>query len=181
MPLIQGSVDKTAIIVGDWSEIAIEYPPGSDSWLYIGSAKEGALEVSKEIYDHYSNAFPRIVDLRIPIKTGMKFTAQLEEIHAENIKLIVGQDPTDSNSYVYLGALNIPIFFKFRARRERNSDAQVITVVFWKAMSSGLFQLGGGDEAIKSPVEFVALDDASGDYGGSSSAPLGYIHIPAKA
>lgn len=180
MALTEGTIDKQAIIVGDWSELSIEYPIASDNWLYIGNAPEGALEVSQETYDHISTAFPRRIDLRIPVRADMKFMAQLEEIHAENIRLILGQAPNVSDAYVYIGALSVPQYFKFRAKRLRNSDAAEITVVFWKAVSSGLLQLAGGDEAIASPIEVVALDDSSGDYGGSSSAPLGYINLPAK-
>ena len=180
MALQEGSVDLSSIIVGDWSELAIEFPAGSDNWLLIGNAPEGVLEVSQEIYDHISTAFPRKTDLRIVVKSDMKFTAQLEEVYAENIRLILGQAPNVSESYVYVGALSTPQYFKFRAKRRRNSDAQEISVIFWKAMSSGLLQLGGGDEAVSSPVEFVALDDSAGDYGGSSTAPLGYIHLPVK-
>jgi len=181
MALTEGSIDKSSIMVGDWSEVAVEYPIGSDIWLLLGNAPEGALEISKEIYDHVSTAFPRTVDLRIPIKTEMKFTAQLEEIYAQNIRLILGQEPDDSSSYIYIGALATSRFVKFRARRTRVSDGAVITVVFWKASTSGLLQLGGADEAISSPVEFVALDDRAGDYSGTLEAPLGYLHIPAKA
>lgn len=180
MALTEGTVDLTSIIVGDWSEIAIEFPPDSDNWLLIGNAPEGVLEITKEIYDHISTAFPRRVDLRVPVKADMKFTAQIEEIHAENIRLILGQAPNVSEAYVYVGALVTPQYFKFRAKRRRNSDLAEIIVVFWKAVSSGLLQLGGGDEAISSPIEIVALDDSGGDYGGSSSAPLGYINLPVK-
>lgn len=180
MALTEGTVDKNSILVGDWSELSVEYPIGSDTWLYIGNAPEGALEVSQEVYDHVSTAFPRKVDLRVPVRTDMKFTAQLEEIHAENIRLILGQAPNISENYIYVGALSTPKYFKFRAQRVRISDAVEITVVFWKAVSSGLLQLAGGDEAIASPVEIVALDDSSGDYGGSSVAPLGYIVVPVK-
>jgi hypothetical protein len=180
MALSEGTIDLKSIIVGDWSELAVEFPIGSNNWLYIGNAPEGVLEVSQEIYDHVSTAFPRRVDLRIPVRADMKFTAQLEEIHAENVRLILGQDPSVSDAYVYVGALSVPQYFKFRAKRRRNSDLAEITVVFWKAVSSGLLQLAGGDEAIASPVEFVALDDSGGDYGGSSTAPLGYINLPPK-
>lgn len=181
MALTEGTIDKTSIMLGDWSEVSVEYPVGSDNWLLVGSAKEGALEVSKEIYDHIGTSFPRTVDLRIPIRTDMKFTAVLEEIYAQNIRLILGQDPSIAESYIYVGALATSLFVKFRARRVRVSDGVTITVVFWKANTSGLLQLGGGDEAIGSPVEFVALDDREGAYGGSVTAPLGYLHIPAKA
>jgi hypothetical protein len=181
MPLTEGTVDVSAILVGDWSELAVEFPAESGTFLYIGNTPEGVLEVGQEIYDHEGTNFPRRIDLRVPVRTSMQFTGQIEEIHAENVRLILGQDPSDSNPYVYAGAFQVPQVFKFRARRQRISDGQIITAVFWKASSSGLFQLGGGDEAIQSPLEVIALDDAAGNYGGSSEAPLGYIHIPAKA
>jgi hypothetical protein len=181
MALTEGTVDKSSIMVGDWSEVAVEYPIGSNNWLLVGNAPEAAFEVTKEIYDHISTAFPRTVDLRIPVRTDMKFTAQLEEIYAQNIRLILGQDPSNANPYVYIGALANSLFVTFRARRVRVSDGQIITVLFWKANTSGLLQLGGGDEAISSPVEFMALDDREGSYGGSTAAPLGYVHVPPKA
>jgi len=180
MALTEGTIDKNSILVGDWSELAVEFPIGSDNWYLIGNAPEGALEVSKENYDHSGTSFPRTIDLRIPIRTDMKFSAVLEEIYSQNVRLILGQDPSDSSSYIYIGALATSLFVKFRARRVRVSDGQVITAVFWKANTSGLLQLGGGDEAVGSPIEFQALDDRSGDYGGTAQAPLGYLHIPEK-
>jgi len=181
MALTEGSVDKNSIMVGDWSEVSVEYPIGSDNWLLVGNAPEGALEISKENFDHVGTSFPRTIDLRIPIRVDMKFTAVLEEIYSQNIRLILGQDPSDASSYIYVGALAQSLFVKFRARRVRVSDGQIITVVFWKANTSGLLQLGGGDEAISSPVEFQALDDREGAYGGSADAPLGYLYVPPKS
>jgi hypothetical protein len=181
MALTEGTIDKSSILVGDWSEISVEYPIGSDTWLLIGNAPEGVLSATQEIYDHVSTAFPRRVDLRVPTRADLKFNAQIEEINVENIRLILGQDPSDSSTYIYMGAISVPQFFKFRAKRVRRSDLAEITVVFWKAVSSGLFELGGGDEAVSSPIEIVALDDSAGDYGGSSTAPLGYMVAVPKA
>jgi len=117
----------------------------------------------------------------VPIRTGMKFTGRIEEIHVENLRLVLGMDPTNVNNYVYVGALTTPTYFTFRAQRQRNSDAQEITFKMFKAQSSGLMQIAGGDEAISTPIEIIALDDAAGNYGGSDAAPLGYIYLPAKA
>lgn len=180
MALTEGTIDKNSIMLGDWSEIAVEYPINSDIWLLLGNAPEGALEVSKEIYDHVGTSFPRTIDLRIPIRTDMKFTAVLEEIYTQNIKLILGMAPNSVDPYTYIGAMVQTTYVKFRAKRIRVSDGVELTVMFWKASTAGLLQLGAGDEAISSPVEFQALDDREGAYGGSSIAPLGYIHIPPK-
>jgi len=181
MALTEGTVDSSALIVGDWSEISIEYPAQSGTWLYVGNCPEGVCEVSKEDYQHEGTNFPRKVDLVVPIRTGMKFTGRIEEIHVENLRLVLGMDPTNVNNYVYVGALTTPTYFTFRAQRQRNSDAQEITFKMFKAQSSGLMQIAGGDEAISTPIEIIALDDAAGNYGGSDAAPLGYIYLPAKA
>lgn len=178
--LTEGTVDTNAIIVGDWTELAVEYPIDSDTWLLLGNAPEGVLEIAKEDYLHVSTSFPRKTDLIVPIRIDMKFSARIEELHAENLRTIMGLAPNNSNEYVYIGALSTPTYFKFRARRNRTSDLQTITAVFWKAQSTGLLQIAGGDEAVSSPIEIMAVDDSAGAYGGSSSAPLGYIHIPAK-
>jgi len=180
MAITEGSIDLNAILVGDWSELSVEFPAESGTWLFIGSTKNGMLSVTQEIYDHISSAFPRKVDLRVPTRADMKFNADIEEIHAQNVRLILGQAPDDDNSYVYVGALSVPQYFKFRAKRVRLSDQVEITVVFWKAVSAGLLELAGGDEAVASPIEIAALDDSAGDYGGSSTAPLGYINISPK-
>jgi hypothetical protein len=189
MALTEGLVDKNAIIVGDWSEISIEFPAGSGTWYYIGNCPEGVLEISKDLYQHVSTSFPRKTDLVIPVKTGMKFTGRLEEIYVQNIRLAMGMNPTDSDTYVYIGALTTPTYFKFRARRARNSDGSYLTAVFWKAQSAGLMQLGGADEAVGTPIEVEALDDSTSagvtdpdndKYGGSSTSPLGYLVVPAK-
>jgi hypothetical protein len=45
-------------------------------------------------------------------------------------------------------------------------------------MTRNLFSLGSGDEAMGSPMEVDALDDTDGDYGGSSTSPIGWLWVP---
>lgn len=174
----EGGVDTAAYLVGSWSEVIAEV--GANDYQ-IGNVPEGVLEVSKEYYTHESTAFPRTADLVIPIRTGMKFTGTVEEVHNQNVSWLLGQTlATGNQNYIYVGALAQSYFFTFRGRRTRVSDGQVIEFAIWKAMVSSLFSLGSGDEAQGSPVEVTGLDDTDGDYGGSSSAPIGYIWVPDK-
>jgi hypothetical protein len=181
MALAEGTNDVTSIVVGSWSEIMVEFPALSGTWLPLGNCPNGVVEISKEDYLHEGTGFPRKTDLVVPIRAGMKFTGEIQEINAENVRTILGMDPSDANPYIYAGALSTPTYFTFRAKRARNSDAVEITFKIFKAQASGLFTLGEADEAISSPIEIIAVDDTAGAYGGSAEAPLGYLWIPARA
>jgi len=47
-------------------------------------------------------------------------------------------------------------------------------------MTRNLFSLGSGDDAQGSPLEVEGLDDSDGNYGGSSTSPIGWLWVPNK-
>lgn len=177
MPLKCGTVDENAIFIGEWEEIviirgAVEY--------YVGSVPGGQLEIGHEFYDHWSTCYPRKKDIRIPVNTHMKFTGNLEELHNDNIKLLLGQDPSTCEHYIYIGALRTIDYVSVRGRRRRQSDAFPLEFYIYKTNATSLLQIGSSAEAISTPIEFEALDDSDGDYGGSCDAPLGYLYVPCR-
>jgi len=174
----EGGVDVSAYLVGSWSEVIAEV--GAVDYQ-IGNVPEGVLEISREYYTHEDTSFPRKVDLVVPVRTGMKFTGTVEEIHNQNVSWLLGQTLAIGNqNYIYIGSLATSYFFTFRGKRTRISDGLTIEFAMWKCLVSSLFSLGSGDDAQGSPVEITGLDDTDGDYGGSASAPIGYIWVPDK-
>lgn len=172
-----GTIDENAIMLGDWEEIVVIRGGVSH---FIGSVKEGMLEIPKEFYDHISTCWPRKKDLRLPVSIGMKFSGKLEEINSDNLKILLGQDPTTCEHYIYIGALSAIDYVSVRGRRRRQSDLFPMEFYIYKTNATSLVQLGSAAEAISTPVEFEALDDSDGDYGGSCAAPLGYLYVPCK-
>jgi len=173
----QGGIDESAYVVGHWSEILATPCGGSD--YHVGNCPDGTLEVSREYYTHEDTSLPRKVDIVVPIRTGMKFTGVVEEIHRRNISWLLGQSLAPTSSYIYVGAMGPAYFFTLRGRRHRPADNIALEFCMWKCMVSSLFSLGSGDEAQGSPLEVTALDDTDGDCGGSATGPLGYLWAPA--
>ncbi len=175
----QGSVDVDSILVGDWVELlavisAIDYQ--------IGNVPNGVLEVGREYYKHEDTQWPRKMDKIFPIRTSFKFSGVVEEMHAQNISMLLGQTPNVGNTnYLYIGVLSAPVYFTLRGRRIRDADSFQIEFAIWKCNVTSLFQLGGADEAVSSPFEAEGLDDTAGGYGGSATQPLGFIYVPTKA
>lgn len=174
----EGGVDTSAYLVGSWSEVIAT---ASLVDYQIGNVPEGVLEVSREYYMHEDTSFPRKTDLVVPVRTGMKFTGAVEEIHGQNVSWLIGQTLATSANYIYVGALATSYYFTFRGRRTRVSDNVTVEFAMWKCLVSSLFSLGSGDEAQGSPLEVTGLNDVDGDHGGSATAPIGYIWVPDKA
>ena len=175
----KGGVDISAYLLGDWSEIIAI---ASNLNYSLGNCPEGALEISREFYRHEDTQFPRKVDLVIPVRVGMKFTGRLEEIHNQNVSLLLGQTlAVEPQNYIYVGVLAQSYFFSLRGMRERVSDGVALEFRIHKCIQSALFSLGGGDETQSSPLECEGLDDTAGGYGGSAAMPLGWIYVPSVA
>lgn len=174
----EGGVDTSSYLVGSWSELVGAI---GANYYYIGNCPEGTLEISREYYTHEDTSFPRKVDLVVAVRAGMKFSGTVEEIHKQNVSWLLGQSfAPGAVDYLYVGALETSYFFTFRGRRMRVSDEVAIEFGIWKAMVSSVFSLASGDETQGSPLEVTGLDDSDGDYGGSSTKPIGYIYVPAK-
>lgn len=173
----KGSVDVASILVGDWIELVAV---ASSVNYSLGNIREGALEVSREYYMHEDSQFPRLADKVFVVRAGFRFTGQIEELHAQNISLLIGQTLAVGNTnYLYPGVLSAPSYFTLRGRRIRDDSFQMEFAI-WKCLQMAAFQLAGGDEAVASPFEAQGLDDSAGGYGGSSSIPLGFIYAPSK-
>ena len=62
--------------------------------------------------------------------------------------------------------------------KRKRCDGTVMEAVLWKTVGSGALSIGGDAAVIGTPIEFNALDDSNGDFGGGATAPLGYIYAP---
>lgn len=171
----EGTYDESALIVGSWSELvavktAVDYP--------IGNVKEGVLEIGREYYEHVDSSFPRKTDVVFCTRVWMKFTGTVEEIHKQNVSMLVGGVLNPTSNYVYIGPMVQPNFFTLYGKRVRNSDGVTIEFRMHKCMTRNMFSLGSGDEAMGSPLEAEGLDDTDGDYGGSATSPIGWLWVP---
>lgn len=178
------SLDKAAnLFYGDWSHVeVVQDPTGVATSYYLGLVTEGVLEISREDAEVLGTTFPRRVEVIVPQRVGMRFSGQMNELHKQNLHLLLGNLPGEASQYLYPGAQcpDESRFVRFVARRIR-CDAFVMEVVFWKAQSNGLISIGSGDPVAATPMEISALDDVNGDFGGSTTAPLGYLYTPDPA
>jgi hypothetical protein len=171
----EGTYDETALLVGSWSELlAVK----SSTDYHIGNVREGVLEIGREFYEHVDSSFPRKTDLVVATKVWMKFTGTVEEIHKQNVSMLAGGVLNPVSNYIYIGPLQMVNFFTLYGKRIRISDGVVIEFRMHKCMTRNLFSLGSGDDAQGSPMEVDALDDTDGDYGGSSTSPIGWLWVP---
>lgn len=175
------SLDKAAnLFYGFWSHAeVVQDPLGVATSYYLGLVQEGVLEISREDAEVLGTTFPQRQEVIVPQRAGMKFSGTMAELHKRNLHLLLGNLPGTSSNYLYPGAAcpDETRFVRFIARRIR-CDNFVMEVLFWKAQSNGLISIGGGDPIAGSPMEISALDDVNGDFGGSTTAPLGYLYAP---
>ena len=189
------SVGSTSnLFQGYWSHVEFRkggYAQGTTKYnaankdVYLGVVQEGVLEVSREDNEYMGTTFPRVIELLSPAQVGMKFSGEVGELHKTNLRLMVGEDleATGENSkFIYPGAgcAFDDVFGSLRCLRKR-CDGFIMETVLFKTIGSGGFSIGGAAEVISSAIEFNALDDANGEYGGSSTAPLGWIYAPDPA
>ena len=154
--------------------------------MYLGVVPEGALEISREDTEFLGTNFPQTVELLTPSQVGMKFSGQIAEMHKLNLHLAIGDDPYEDNGgvpanasqFIYPAAsCNATSFVSVRALRKR-WDRFIMDMVIWKARNAAPLTIAGGTEVLSTPIEFNALDDNNGEYGGSTEAPLGYLYAP---
>ena len=177
----QGTISTDNFFLGFWSKISFtEDPLIPGTTFLLGSVQEGVFEVSREDVEHLSTLFPRTVDFISPAQVGMTFTGQMEELHRNNLRLALGQLPATTTNYIYPAAdcTAENQFGQLKLERIRCQDDFVMVVVFFKTSGSGAVSIGGEAAVINTPVEFKALDDNQGDFGGTPEAPLGYIYAP---
>jgi hypothetical protein len=168
--------------LGDWSNC--EAAPFGGAAIYLGMVKEGVLELSREDAEYMNTGFPQKLALMIPQRAGMKFSGRMDELHKVNLGLLVGNITTQSSRYIYPGTQCAydATYFTFWARRRR-CDGAVLEAKFFKSLASGMVQIGSGNDAgvAGTPFEVNALDDSNGDFGGTTSAPLGWLYAPDAA
>lgn len=184
----QSVLSTSNLFQGFWSHVDVK-KGGFDSAgsaydatapiMYLGVVPEGALEISREDTEFMGTNFPQTVELLTPSQVGMKFSGEIAELHKLNLHLAIGDDPYDADdNYIYPAAsCATDSFVSVRALRKR-CDGFIMDMVIWKARSSAALTIGGGTEVLTSPIEFNALDDQGGEFGGDTQAPLGYLYAP---
>ena len=177
----QSVLSTSNLFQGFWSHVdCIKGGFGSaNPVVYLGVVPEGALEISREDTEFMGTMFPQTVELLTPSQVGMKFSGEIAELHALNLHLAIGDDPYSADGQFIYPAASCATddFVSVRALRKR-CDGFIMDMVIWKARSSAAVTIGGGSEVLTTPIEFNALDDANGDFGGSAAAPLGYLYAP---
>lgn len=173
----QGTIDAESILFGDWSYAGViaggvEYE--------IGNCPEAVATISREQVPFQSTAFPKLTSLIVDVSIGMMFEGNIQELHERNLHLLIGDLVAETSNYIYVGDRKDCSHFTFSAKRERVCDGRTIEVYQWKCKSMGLIQIGSnsGAEGVRVPFQFVALADIAGAFGGSATAPLGYIFVP---
>jgi len=168
----KGAIDESSILVGEWPYIGIV--DGAAEYE-LGNAPDCQLEVNREDFQFVTTAWPKTVALTVMTSIGMRFSGNLNEMHKVNLHILAGDAANDASNYIYIGARRDCRFVTFSAKRERVCDGRTLEVYMWKVLASGVMQIGTG-EPVATPFEFNALSDEGGDYGGSATAPLGYIY-----
>ena len=192
----QSVLSTSNLFQGFWSHVDVKkggfvqgsgtaFDPASPV-MYLGVVPEGALEISREDTEFLGTNFPQTVELLTPSQVGMKFSGQIAEMHKLNLHLAIGDDPYEDNGgvpanasqFIYPAAsCNATSFVSVRALRKR-CDGFIMDMVIWNARNAAPLTIAGGTEVLSTPIEFNALDDNNGEYGGSTEAPLGYLYAP---
>ena len=81
---------------GYWSHV--EFRKGGNAAVaadcyYLGVIQEGVLELSREDTEYMGTTFPRVVELISPSSVGMKFSGQMDELYAGNLRIAIGLKP----------------------------------------------------------------------------------------
>ena len=176
----QSVLNTSNLFQGFWSHVDV-CKDGFDSGnspFYLGVVNEGVLEISREDTEFLGTTFPQVVELLTPSQVGMKFSGEIAELTKFNMHLAIDGDVTLDTNFVYPAAsCSQDAFVSVRALRER-CDGFIMDMVIWKARNSAAMSIGGASEVISTPIEFNALDDRNGDFGGTNTAPLGYLYAP---
>lgn len=189
----QSVLSTSNLFQGFWSHVDVKkggfvmgagtaFDPASPV-MYLGVVPEGALEISREDTEFLGTNFPQTVELLTPSQVGMKFSGEIAEMHKLNLHLAIGDDPYSDNGggnsqFIYPAAsCSAADFVSVRALRKR-CDGFIMDMVIWKARNAAPLTIAGGTEVLSTPIEFNALDDNNGEYGGSVEAPLGYLYAP---
>jgi hypothetical protein len=171
--LKSGGIYKDKYMVGDWTEIIATFQ-GVD--YHIGSTKKAALTITNKIYAHReSRSSGHAVDMVVRVMTGAELRGRMEELHKENLRLLMGELANSSSQVDHGQEVHPMEFFTIHGRRPNADGTESTSVEFclWKCRAADLIQFGS-DTSYR--FRFVALNDSLGDYGGSSEKPYGWIY-----
>lgn len=88
-----GTIQREAIPCGRWTEL-IATVGGTD--YHIGTVRDGNLLVDRAVYEHYqTQSYGRVKDIVVPLAAKVEFRGVMEEINAENVRLLLGHDPAE--------------------------------------------------------------------------------------
>lgn len=186
MAYSRGAQSVDDYFIGDWDYVQFVVDPlGTPAEYLLGMTVDASLEITREDYEHQGNTFPRVVDFTAVVSVGMTFSATFQEWSLNNLALAIGQDPAgltgSPGSYIYpaTSCSDTNLYGNLVLNRTQcgvSGTPNMIEVKFWKARAGGSLSFGGGEEINGSPAEWTAQDDRAGTYGGSATAPLGYIY-----
>lgn len=188
MPIGVQSTHSTAdLFQGFWSHVhfvkdPLAVAPDAPVLYYLGVFQDAVLEMSREDTEYLGTHFPRRVELLSPTRMGMKFSGRMDQLHKNNLHLLIGEDISSASQYINPGAACAfdDVFGSLVARRER-CDGFVMEATMWKVTGNGGLQIGGDASVVGTPAEFNALDDTNAAYGGSADSPLGRLYCPNPA
>lgn len=175
----QGTISKVNLIVGRWSSLELIAQGLNGTRYGVGSTKDCVLEIGREVYKHLSNHNQQRVDAIIPIRSWMTFKGILEEHHQANWNALMNKALGSSSLYNYPGGANeCDVTVKVRACRTRSCDGFVIEAYIHAAIQEETVSFAGANEAVGAGFMFDALDDSTGQYGGTEASPYGFVYIP---
>lgn len=171
--------DKEDLFAGEWPRVyAITDPVSSPVEVNLGAVKDGVLRTGREELNFFGTDFPGTLELSAPISVTMQFAGTAHELTYGLLHFLVGDARIDDASqYVYPGAGCAFSDIDVTLRGERvNCDGHMIVFQIHQARASGAVEIGANpSDVIGTPIEVNALDDSGGVFGGSSTAPLGWI------
>ena len=171
----EGANDSAAILVGPWGQIRAWV---SSTAYYVGTAQQGVLTISNEVYRHMDTTWPRQIDAIIPVSMTMTFAAALDEVNRQNLNLVLGQAFASPGEYTYFGNLVTPTYFGLQGTRRRTSDGQFLEFYLYKALAFGEVTLGDADEAVPVPFAAEGMSDPDGTYGSSAAGRVAWMRVP---
>jgi hypothetical protein len=170
-----GGIYKNKYMVGDWVEF-VATVGGTD--YPIGCTQEAMLVVTNRIYAHKQSDTLGSIDVLAHVMVGFEVRGKMEEIHRENIRLLLDKLPTGANQVEHGTELYPAQYFTVHGRRPNAMGTETTSVEFclWKCRAGDLLRLSESEKFSFVRFRFVGLDDSDGDFGGSSEKPYGWIY-----
>lgn len=173
-----GTVIKETIVIGPWTEL-IATVDGVD--YQLGTIKKGTILFEARVHKHRTTA--KILDSVVPSAVAVEFRGIMEEIHRENVLLLLNRSPVETkppDGYIQLPRIRYPMqHFTLRGRRPNavGSNREFVEFCLYKCRMKDLVQLCSGDDTQGIRFRAVALNDVAGNFGGSSAMPYGWFHL----